>query len=58
MDVAVEIDGDEVEVVRGADGEVTGDGHEMVPLDRSAPVGRVGRDHRERAARSAFLKGA
>ena len=46
VDVAVEIDGDEVEVVRGADGAVGGaefecHGHEMVLLVVAARVGRT-----------------
>ena len=39
VDVAVEVDGDEVEVVGGADGVGGGDGHEMVLLVRGRPVG-------------------
>ena len=41
VDVAVEIDGDEVEVVRGADERLGCDGHEMVFLDRTLRMSGV-----------------
>jgi hypothetical protein len=41
VDVAVQVDGDEIEVVGGPDGAVSGNAHEMVLLVRGHPGGRL-----------------